>query len=388
MTMLGAVRRSILGARALVLGAVVVVGAGCAVDPAGAERSASTHQSIINGTVSPATQDIVVFLRSNDGSCSASLIAKNLILTARHCVGTMNADQTQITNSPANQLRVFTGQTAGQKADANAAPAAIGKQLITAPGTNLTPDIALLVLDRAVAGPIAHIRLDGGVQIGEPLTIVGYGLTQANTIPGQRMQRTGKSVIAIAPAVVQGFTLNPGEFTFSEAACSGDSGGPALHGTNNAVLGVASRVGNGLQPSETAPANFCIGSNTVNYYTSLAAVRSLVMSAFTAAGATPLLEGQPDPLEEQDAAPDAGPTDTAPSSTDTEGDVTDDTESTDEETEAEPTPKKKKKRAPVVLASSGCSLQSSGSSGLDPLAPLALALALTACLRRRALAAR
>lgn len=288
--------RPFVGAYLLLLGLC----AGCAADASEGseprrETTGATSQAIINGTTSPASQNAVVQLALDTGmgpqpNCTATLVAKNLVLTARHCVGQVDASQTNVTNYTASALRVYVGQSSPQKLAAMQDPAAIGKKLFTSPGTKMIPDIALVLLDRSIENPVATIRLDGGAKVGESLTIVGYGLTQNNNEPAQRMQRTGKKVLQIFPATVEGDPLNEGEFTFSEAACSGDSGGPALSGTSGAVVGVASRVGNGTQPTSTNPAAFCVGDNALDFYTALSAAKSYITQAFKEAGATPTLE--------------------------------------------------------------------------------------------------
>lgn len=322
---------------------------GCAVDakdpPTTEENTNATSQAIINGSASPASQDVVVQLALDNGAgpqslCSATLVAKNLVLTARHCVGQVDEAQQNVTNFAASRLRVYTGQTSPQKIAAKAAPAAIGKKLFTAAGTTMIPDIALILLDRSIENPVATIRLDGGAKVDEPLTIVGYGLTQDNVEPTQRMQRTGKKVKQVAPATIEGEPLNDGEFTFTEAACSGDSGGPALHATTGAVIGVASRVGNGVQPTPTNPSAFCVGENTLDFYTALAPAKSFITAAFKEAGATPKLETATEPDSSADDEDTSTKTSTKKSSTASDEDEDGDTSS----------------RPKLSLASSGCSV--------------------------------
>src|SRR5690242_20673612 len=61
-------------------------------DEAGAsERARATSSAIINGKNSDASQDAVVLIEHPEGrraieSCTGTLIAANLVLTARHCV--------------------------------------------------------------------------------------------------------------------------------------------------------------------------------------------------------------------------------------------------------------------------------------------------------------
>ncbi len=354
----------------VLLGALV----GCAADvpdeARGGEQTGTTSQAIINGTASPETQNAVIQLALDKGTgpeslCTGTMVAKNLVLTARHCVGQVNDAQTAVTNFSPTWLRVYVGQSSPQKIVARQAPAAIGKKIFSSSTSSMFPDIALVLLDRPIENPIAKIRIDGGAKVDEPLTIVGYGLQANGTEPSVRMQRTGKKVLQTYPAEVEGEALNPGEFTFSEAACSGDSGGPALSATTGAVIGVASRVGNGTEPTQANPASFCLGANALDFYTALSASKPFLTTAFKEAGASPLLETST-----------AEPDDDDESTTRTRAKT-----SSDEDDEDEDKPKATKRTA-LPTTSSGCSASPSGRAD-GALALVGVALALGAASRRR-----
>jgi MYXO-CTERM domain-containing protein len=297
--------------------AIALIGCSAAHDPA-TERLGEERQPIINGTASSTDQDDIILVAWHQQgqdfqACSGELIAKNLILTAHHCVGSLDDQTLVVTRMAAADIHIYTGADAPGKV-ASGKPAAVGKQIFTVTDTTLFPDLALVVLDREVSAPIAPIRLTGGAKKGEALTIVGFGITESGGLPSGRRQRTGVTVIDIAPAPITGDQLNDGEFYFGEAACSGDSGGPALDAKTKAVVGVASRVGNGKQQTQQDPAGFCIGSDTEDIYTALSAAPDLVQAAFKAAGAQPTLEGQaapppttkPDPSTSSSSSADGG----------------------------------------------------------------------------------
>jgi MYXO-CTERM domain-containing protein len=363
--------------RVLSLAAALALVACAATDDATREPARSTSQSIINGTVSTPNQNFVVQLGMTAngeyaGACSAVMVAKNLVLTARHCVGALKDETSwEITDYPPAGLEVYYGADAPLRSDpANKQPGdAKGVKLFVPAANVMIPDIALVQLDRPIeAARIAKIRLDGGAQVNEILDVVGYGIDETSAAPSIRMQRKGVSVLGIGPILDSQRELFAGEFYFGEAACSGDSGGPALSATTGAVVGIASRVGNGTLPNEQNPAGFCVGAATEGIYTSLAPVKDLVLRAFQAAGAQPILENDPDPVPEAPAQPQSP----APSVDD--GDDEDDGDDADDEP-AKRTPK----QAPP--AASGCAMTTTG--GTPGRGAFVLLAALLACARRR-----
>ncbi|HEY8075306.1 MAG TPA: trypsin-like serine protease [Labilithrix sp.] len=281
-------------------GALALAVIGCASQAPTSERIGASEERIIKGTPSTSDQDDVVLIAWNlldkdEQVCSGELVAKNLVLTAHHCVGDLDERTNVVTLKAPSALRIYIGADAPRHIAAGTS-AAKGKQILTVDDSQLQPDLAFIVLDRQVDAPIAPIRLNGGAKAKENLTIVGFGITEAGYLPSRRMQRTGVSVLEVGPGMTDdGDMLAKGEFVFGEAACSGDSGGPAFSASSKAVVGVASRVGNGTQPTDQDPAAFCIGTGTEDVYTALSASTDLVKRAFTAAGATMYLEGQSAP---------------------------------------------------------------------------------------------
>jgi MYXO-CTERM domain-containing protein len=283
-----------MGAR---LGSLLVLAGtaaiGCAAEARDDREGAigTTASAIINGTRSSADQDFVVQLGvETNGAitpeCTATVVAENLILTARHCVGEVEGERMLSTHS-ADRIAIYVGADGPQQIASGAAPAARGAKVFTPAGQSLFPDIALVVLDQKIDAPIAALRLNGTPRKSEAVDVVGFGMNEDNVNVSVRMQRTVK-VMALAPSVTTFHKLNEGEFAFGEAACFGDSGGPALSAATNAIVGVASRVNSGVASTDDQPNKICLGAEDV--YTSLRPFKQLILQAFAAAGATPILE--------------------------------------------------------------------------------------------------
>ncbi len=310
-------RTGSLGALAL----IALAGAACSSSPdsGSVEEAPSgvTSSKIINGKTSPSSQDAVIMLIHTDlksyfASCSGTLIAPNLVLTARHCVST-TTDAAFGCDSNGNLAPGSTGGKVGSDFDpkdlyvftGNKRPAFDqGKVNAQAHGQKIfhddskilcSHDLSLVLLDTSIDGAqILPVRLDGPPKDGELMTAVGWGVTTAESIPATRQQRTDIKVQHVGP-YEKGFDqVGPNDFEVGESICSGDSGGPSISQDTNAVMGVVSRGGNG-QSDPNNPAVGCTGADTMNDYTQTAPFKDLILQAYSEAGQDPWNEGGPDP---------------------------------------------------------------------------------------------
>lgn len=272
-------------------------GAACSHDAS--ENVARNSEAVWYGEPSGESDDGVVFLSAEASrviaQCTATLVARNLVITARHCVAEFSNEPFSCTSegeltagsrggtmgallSP-EKISVFLGRDPDTRAPA----AAVGQQIFSVSTPSICRnDIAMVLLDRDVPGvPLWPIRFGKGNSRGELLRVVGYGLDE-NLDVGLRNTRSGLSIVQVGRSefLEDGDPVPPRTFvTVGPTLCYGDSGGPAFS-ENGAVTAVWSQiVGN------------CGDSDARNVFTQVAPFEdTIVRPAFEAAGAEPLPE--------------------------------------------------------------------------------------------------
>ena len=269
--------------------------AGCAQQALDAgEPTGTATQAVIGGELSPAEQDGVVLLRTDRDTavsvCSGSLLAPNLVMTARHCItarypeddihcnsdGTLDLPSGGQLGAPARpaDVHVFTGtRVSTTDVFPDGVPAANGTTIVTTDGPSVCrDDLALVVLDRALDLPLVPLDVAKPIKVGDRVTTVGYGLTELSSATERysaRHQRTDLKVQYVG-------TL-PNTFVLSRSVCKGDSGGPALDSATGAVLGVYSLGFPGDPPAG------CNSDTSLNYFVRVGRYEALLRQAFEAA---------------------------------------------------------------------------------------------------------
>lgn len=215
------------------------------------ERGGEAQAEIQGGSLDLADKSIVGVVVSLPEAnlrrtCTGTLIAPNLVLTAQHCIATTEeivdcATSVFAAPSEANDVAITTSPSLwGSDTAFYQAAEVIRPPKSTAVCGN---DIALIRLVSAVgddeARPLAP-RLDQSAMQRESYTAIGYGTTSDVTHDGGiRRRRDRLSVVCVGQACGTRQIGDP-EWRGDHGICNGDSGGPALD-KSGAVIGVTSR---------------------------------------------------------------------------------------------------------------------------------------------------
>ncbi len=224
----------------------------------------TTTQSIQGGSVEPDDKFIVGILRleGRGGLCSGTLIAPNLVLTARHCVSGLNDSQSVecdsaefTTDYPASDFLVSTDTSLiPEPDDINRV-----SEIYHPPGGDAVcgRDIALMELQNSIPSsttePVAPALTDAPYTRGSNYSALGYGHIGDGSGAGTRRVLDGQEIFCYAGGCEQ--YASSTEFIGEGGTCQGDSGGGAIRGNN--VLGALSRGAQGCNSSlYTATAGF------------------------------------------------------------------------------------------------------------------------------------
>lgn len=209
------------------LAAAVVLAAGCAepvqqpvvLFPAADQQADLRKFTTIQPYSDVKPSDAIVRI-VGDVTCTGTLIAEDLVLTAHHCVAARDQKGNVLPRDKApSELTVEIG-------DDDLPWAEVGVKVVVSPDCGYVSgagDIAVLVLQRKLIGMLTYpARLDRPPGPSETLKPIGFGRC-ANSGPFPR--RSSLRAMRAADPVAR---VLPDYFVAQASICPGDSGGPVL----------------------------------------------------------------------------------------------------------------------------------------------------------------
>jgi secreted trypsin-like serine protease len=186
----------------------------------------------ITGNAPPAAgwaaRSIVMVIDERGDLCSGTALARELVLTAAHCV----------TGASSYRVRVYqTGEQIAVRAVARHPRFDLDNYALA----RATADVALIKLTSPLPNVVvpAALAAPRRVHVGERLTIAGFGTLADGSARGLGIPRMAKLTVTGKPGSLQIRLEDSATHDQSAGlgACTGDSGGPAYDGESSRHIG-------------------------------------------------------------------------------------------------------------------------------------------------------
>jgi hypothetical protein len=177
------------------------------------------------GLASP--QDAIVRVVGPQMTCSGTLIAEDLVLTAHHCLVERRA-KGEFTSTLVAVAAIEVELGGDYLPWGN-----VGVKAIFAPPCGEAGgqgDVAVLVLERKLVGLATKSLRDDPPRAGEFVDPIGFGRCALSPQGIRRREREGGAIA----------TVSRSTFEVDASVCPGDSGGPALDRVSGEVVGIVS----------------------------------------------------------------------------------------------------------------------------------------------------
>lgn len=173
-------------------------------------------------------EDAIVRVVGANMTCTGTLVADDLVLTAHHCLVERGArgEFTKKTIEP-SQIRVELGGDYLAWSDVPAR-AVVAPPCGEAGGAG---DVAVIVLSRKVVGlTTMSVRLDSAPRVGEEVFSSGFGRCSLSGDAIRRKERAGGPIRALTSETLH----------VNASVCPGDSGGPVFAKSTGEIVGIVS----------------------------------------------------------------------------------------------------------------------------------------------------